>query len=385
MTFSKEFFFISFILFIVEFVRGAYLITFLPNYAVEKLGFSVAIVGIAVSAHYLTDTVMKTGIGYLLDRFSTKVVVQVGLFLSLVGLFIMQYVQNSVILIITAAIFGIGASPVWLVSMSLVQEGNRAQQMGYLYTGWLIGLGAGPVLINFFIDVSYRVAFFFMVMLWIIGFLLSFFIKRGERTSITIIPLQEQLRELINRLKQMGIFIPGMILQTMSAGMLVPILPSFASKYLGLSHSQYSYVLIAGGASAVLGLVPMGKLSDRYEKKWFLVVGFGLLSIGIYMLPLWTSLRMVIFVAIVMGLSYSAVLPAWNALLSYYVPEQQQGLGWGILSSVEGIGVILGPIIGGWLGNFVGQTFTIVMSATLLLGVAIFYLILPAIRLQKHS
>ncbi|WP_339061259.1 MFS transporter [Tepidibacillus marianensis] len=122
-----------------------------------------------------------------------------------------------------------------------------------------------------------------------------------------------------------------------------------------------------------------------YEKKWFLVIGFGVLSIGIYMLPLWASFKMIILVAIVMGLSYSAVLPAWNALLSYYVPQQQQGLGWGILSSVEGIGVILGPILGGWLGDIVSQPFTILSSATLLMGIAIFYLILPAYRLKRHS
>ncbi|WP_339061258.1 MFS transporter [Tepidibacillus marianensis] len=245
-TLSREFFFISIILFIVEFVRGAYLITFLPNYAVERLGFSLAIVGIAVSAHYLTDTVVKTAIGYLLDRFSARFVVQIGLLLSLIGLFVMQYVHQPAVLIFTAAIYGIGASPVWLVSLGFVKQENRAQQMGYLYTGWLIGLGTGPVVINFFIDYSYIVAFWFMVGLWIVGILLSFGMKSGKKTSISMIPLKQQLGQLTNRLKSMGIFIPGMILQTMAAGMLVPILPSFATKYLGLSHTQYSYVLIAG-------------------------------------------------------------------------------------------------------------------------------------------
>ncbi|WP_342672474.1 hypothetical protein [Paenibacillus tianmuensis] len=34
-----------------------------------------------------------------------------------------------------------------------------------------------------------------------------------------------------------------------------------------------------------------------------------------------------------------------------YVPKNQQGLGWGLFSSVEGIGVAIGPVIGGWLAT----------------------------------
>ena len=66
-----------------------------------------------------------------------------------------------------------------------------------------------------------------------------------------------------------------MVLQTMGAGMLIPILPELAEDRLGLNGKQYSLLLLAGGALTILGLIPLGRLSDKLGgKKWFLVLGF---------------------------------------------------------------------------------------------------------------
>ncbi|MBX6396291.1 MAG: MFS transporter, partial [Alicyclobacillaceae bacterium] len=163
--------------------------------------------------------------------------------------------------------------------------------------------------------------------------------------------------------------------------MLVPILPGFATKHVGLTYTQYSYVLLAGGVCAVLGLIPMGRLSDRRGKKWFLVFGFGIFAFALYALTLGGNLYTSILWAMVLGLSYAAVLPVWNAILSYQVPDGQRGLGWGIFSSVEGIGVMIGPVLGGWIADLYGETITILFSAALLGGIAVFYLLLPFSRL----
>ena len=77
--FGAEMRLISVILFIVEFVRGAVLVSLLPIYGAKTLGLAPDVIGAAISAHYITDTLLKMAIGYLLDRFSTRIVVQAGL------------------------------------------------------------------------------------------------------------------------------------------------------------------------------------------------------------------------------------------------------------------------------------------------------------------
>jgi len=365
------------ILFLVEFVRGAFLVSFLPTYAVNALGFSVTTVGWAVSIHYITDTLIKCYAGYLLDRFPLRFIVSSGLAVSLGGLWLLYQVHSVWLLVGASALFGIGLSPIWLVCLSKVKPEHRAEQMGLLYTCWLAGLGAGPIVINFVIDKSYAISFWLMMALWAASLVLSLFISNTKLSAPTQIPLQKQLTMLWERLRSMKQLLPGMTLQTTAAGMLVPVLPGFASHALGFNYSQYSYLLIAGGALTVFALIPMGKLSDRFGKRWFLVVGFAAFSITLFALTLTNRLWMAIVLAALLGISYAAVLPAWNALLAQYVPKNNMGLGWGLFSSVEGIGVIVGPVLGGWIADTFSESMTVLASAVLLGAIAVYYLIAP--------
>ena len=56
------------LLFLIDFTRGAFFLTFLPLYAVNYLGISVAASGLAVSAHFLGETLCKGVAGWQLDR-----------------------------------------------------------------------------------------------------------------------------------------------------------------------------------------------------------------------------------------------------------------------------------------------------------------------------
>lgn len=361
------------VLFIVEFVRGAYLISFLPAYAVNVLGFSNTTVGLAVSVHYISDTFIKCFAGYLLDRFSLRLIIQSGLLISFGGLMLMQHTYQLSLFVAAAALFGFGISPIWLVCLSKVKSEHRAENMGMLYSCWLCGIGTGPVVINFLIDKSYTLSFRIMIILWGLGWALSLFISNAKESIPATIPLKRQISILWNRLRSMKKLLPGMILQTAAAGMLLPVLPGFASKYLGLHYSQYSYVLMAGGAFAVIFLIPMGKWSDRFGRKWFLIVGFFAFAVTLFGLTFAFKLWQAILFAAILGFSYAAALPAWNALLAQYVPEDQQGMGWGVFSSVEGIGVILGPVVGGWIADLFDERAVLWISALLLASLALYY------------
>lgn len=376
--FEGEMRLVSVVMFIVEFVRGAVLVSLLPIYGAKTLGLSPDVIGVAISAHYITDTILKIAIGYLLDRFSMSLIVQAGLLISLGGVFLLQFADVPWMFIGAAAIYGIGMSPIWIVCLTKVTERQRGTQMGFLYTVWFVGLGSGPIVCNILLDYSSSFTYTLLASLSALACLLSFFMSKQHASKQSRMPIGEQLGILKNRLSQMKLLLPGMILQTMGASMLVPILPAFADKQLGISGTQYSILLTAGGACAAAGLIPMGKLSDKLGgKKWFLVFGFGFFALSLYMLAWKLTFWYCLLVAAMLGLSYASVLPSWNALLAAYVPPKQEGLGWGILSTFEGIGVMIGPVAGGLLATWRGETTVVWFSAVLFGLIGLFYLWFP--------
>ncbi|CAH8705496.1 MFS transporter [Paenibacillus thiaminolyticus] len=371
---------LAIILFFVEFVRGAALISFIPIYGKNTLHISLAIIGTAITAHYLTDTILKMGIGYLLDRFSPRLIINAGLLISFAGIGLFYYGSSDWLFIAAAALYGVGISPVWIVCLTKVKEENRAAQMGFLYMIWLVGMGAGPVVLNLIVDKHPQTAYLLLFALSGIAWVLSFFVGGGRQqlADAAPVPFRQQWDALLVKVKAMKPLLPGMILQTLGASMLVPILPTFAAEALSFSSQQYSVLLVLGGGFTVLGLVPMGKWSDRVGRKPFLIIGFGIFGLALASLSLYPSVIFAYGLAVLLGISYSAVLPAWNALLALYVPPGHKGLGWSLLSTVEGIGVLLGPVIGGVIANVSSAGTVIWISAGLFTAISIIYLLFPS-------
>jgi MFS family permease len=374
---NKAFLRVLVMLFLVEFVRGAFLMSFLPAYGVNHLGFSVAMVGTAVTAHYAADTVVKIAMGYVLNRFSMRWIVSGGLLLAVVSLLSLQVMQNGVWLVISSILYGIGLSPVWLACVSYIEDQHRGTQMGSIYTAWLGGIGGGLFLTNFLLDRIGMLVFWLLIVLAVLGFLASLSLPKSGAQTLHIAGMGEQVRELVGRLRLILPLLPGMILQTLAASMMVPVLPSFVTNVIGLHYSQYSLVLLLGGVCAVAGLIPMGRLSDHFGERWFLVGGFGIFAITLAVLSGSRTFGSICVLAVVLGLSYSAVLPAWNALLASQVSEEQKTMSWGIFSSLEGIGVMFGPILGGWIAELVSARATLLVSAVVMGLIALFYAVYP--------
>uniref|UniRef100_UPI000470FDB9 MFS transporter n=1 Tax=Paenibacillus durus TaxID=44251 RepID=UPI000470FDB9 len=238
-------------LFFIEWVRGAFLVAFLPVYAIDHLGLSAAAVGIAVSIHYLTDSLIKGFIGYLLDRLPHRTVLHSGFGIALAGLLLMVTTNHAGLLIAASALLGAGLSPIWIICMSHVREENRARQMGSLYVYWMAGLGLGTVMINVIMDWGLTLSLLAIGLFFAAGWVVAGLARLSEAPAPQAqIKVGEQFAALWHKVKKGGFLMPGMLLQTAAGGMIVPLLTTFAVNQLGLSHSGLSLALLIGGGGA---------------------------------------------------------------------------------------------------------------------------------------
>ncbi|OPY57725.1 MAG: putative glycolipid permease LtaA [Pelotomaculum sp. PtaU1.Bin035] len=381
LTSKKELGLLS-VLFLIEFTRGAFLLTYLPLYAVNYLSISVATAGLAVSAHYLVETLFKGVAGWQLDRRGYSIM-SLGLMLGLVALILMKLYPSPSVLTLGSAFMGLGVSPVWLAVISgvaPVQLKERAARMGVVFTVWLAGGGGGPVIINFFIARDYNMASWLLIALWCCALAVTMALlpemaeKAGERSGFSF---KKEVSIMVQNQAVKKILLPGMFLQTLAGGLLLPLMPLYAQNKIGLSPNQYAFLLLVGGAAAGISFLPMGRLADRISLKTILGSGFAMSSISLAMFSTAHDELSVYLLAALVGFSYAIVLPAWNNLLSKAISPERQATGWGVFSTVEGMGVAFGPVAGGLVAKYLGIQASFILSTTLLALMSCFYFLYP--------
>jgi len=374
------------VLFLMEFTRGAFFLTFLPLYAVNYLSISVALAGLAVSLHYLVETLFKGAAGWQLDQRGHTVIIY-GLFLGMAALLAIKMIPSASVLMIGSALFGLGSSPVWLAVISgvaPVQLKERAARMGIVFAVWLAGGGGGPIVINFFIALDYNIAFWLMIILWgaaLVTTLVSLPGQTGTAGKTAGFSFKKEVVKMTRNQSVKKLLLPGMFLQTLAGGVLLPVLPIYAQNKIGLNPNQYAVLLLAGGTAAALSFLPMGRLADRVSLKLILGAGFGATAASLTLFSTVESAMTAYLLAALVGFSYAAVLPAWNNLLAKVISPERQATGWGVFSTIEGMGIAIGPALGGTAAKYLGIPAAIVISITILAVMSCFYLLYPVEKL----
>lgn len=179
--------------------------------------------------------------------------------------------------------------------------------------------------------------------------------------------------------------IPGLLLQGVAMGMIIPVLPAFAINVLHVSTDQYSLLMLLGGGSALLFLVPIGKLVDKISNKVVLfIIGFCLFALSLLILITSPNIVATFAIVILLGLFYALFLPAWNAFIAGFIPGNLKEAGWGIFSALQGFGVMIGPAIGSVLANQ-NQTITTIKVSAAIFGITAVIYLLYALFFRKRK
>jgi len=159
-------------------------------------------------------------------------------------------------------------------------------------------------------------------------------------------------------------------------GLIIPILPFLVEKFGGGGIAM-------GSLMAVYSLMQFifspfwGDLSDRYGRKPLLLmgtVGNGLTMIGF---GLSGNLWMLFLFRALGGILSSATLPTAMAYISDSTSENDRGGGMGLVGAAMGVGMVLGPGIGGMMGGRSLQAPFFLAAGLSFLAMILIYAFLP--------
>ena len=133
-------------------------------------------------------------------------------------------------------------------------------------------------------------------------------------------------------------------------GMVIPILPFYIDS-LGASGSDLGLLMATFGLMQFIFAPIWGSLSDRFGRKPFLILGVFGNAIAMLFFGLSTQLWMLIASRALSGILSSATLPTAMAYIGDSTSEDDRGGGMGVIGAAMGMGMVIGPGLGGWLAG----------------------------------
>ncbi|MFB6081614.1 MAG: MFS transporter [Halanaeroarchaeum sp.] len=360
---------------------NSFLIVVLPLYIASghvtgtAFGLSQALItGLVLSMFGLFNSVLQPFTGRLSDRTGRRTVfILVGLIVLTVTNFAYAFADTYVLLVVNRAIQGIGVAFTITATIALVNEyatdADRGGNMGVFNTFRLIGFGLGPIVAGAIVhrgpyDLSilgglhpsgYEAAFYVAAAGALLStVLVALVIEDAEEATadaggdLSIAVLAERSDGLLDPVFTLGL---ASLFMAMGIALFSTIQPEI-NAHLNQSPTLFGMQFGAFVLAQIFFQYPVGRASDQYGRKRFVVAGLVLLAPVTFLQGLvWAPWQMLL-ARFVQGIAGAMVFAPSLALAGDVAKQGQSGTKLSVLTMSFGLGTALGPLSSGYLIRF---------------------------------
>lgn len=155
---------------------------------------------------------------------------------------------------------------------------------------------------------------------------------------------------------------------------LIVALPTIAND-LAVNAILLSWISTAYVLTSAMFAVPLGKIADIYGMKKIFTYGIVILAISSFLAALSPSSEFLIAMRAVQGFASAMIFVSALAIITSVFPPQERGKAIGINITAGYAGLVLGPVLGGLLTQYLGwrSVFYFVVPLSLLVIVLVFW------------
>jgi MFS family permease len=356
---------------------------------------SATLAGAGSSLMGLSRVAVSYPSGALADRIGRKPVLLLGLAISLVGaaaVGLVVPIGSAALFFAALTVFAIGSAGSQqqrrLSAADLFPPGRRAQGLGYVLTGSLVGAFIGPLLITVAQSIAERGTWDPLAVPWLLVCVLilpSFVLIARIRPDPRQIALHleefypdyrpaggqvrrtaatPQLRTLLRNYPQVVALVSMFVLYG-NMSMLMSITPlTMAHEGMSLSAISLTVAVHVGG---MYGLsAPIGRLADRFGRRAVLLAGLSISTLGTFMAALGIDYMVVMSGLFLIGVGWSCGNVATPAIIADTAPPEVRGRAMGLNLSLSALASVTTPLLGGVLVEQFGSGELVLVSVAVL-------------------
>ncbi len=351
----------------------------------EKIGISGTMLGIVFAAFFPSFALASPIIGKISDRVGYKPVIAIGLGFHIPVALFFVIAGSASQLITIRLIEGVLTVMVFAVAMAYVgtiaPKDQEGLYMGVFNTFFLMGNGFGPLIGGFFADqYNINMPFYIMAGLLAIAFVLVLFFLPNQKSSSEIKTNTKSenngtFHNVLGSNLLKGMILFGFIIALSQNGLMI-LLPiraqaeQFTTTQIGILSST---IFISAGVMLPL----FGYLAGKYNKLFFLIAGVLLVGIIMAFVPMISGFPTFFALAVLVGLGQAICIPAANVVIIKELQKYDIGLGYGfgMYNLAMGLGLIIGPILCGFIMDRFGmdQAFSMASTFLFLSSLVIYY------------
>ncbi len=355
---------------LVEFVHAALLIVLLPTLMAQRLGWPMGTTGAAISTYFFTEVAAKLLSGWLVDRVGARRMLMFGFWIYVAGFTALASSGTTWQAFLALAAMGTGASPLWPAALTRLTRSAGTQvgeALGHVFSTWFLGAGLGIGVATLVSRTNHPVSLMVFVLPLLAAALLGLLIPEDPPNPTPVgggPPVGRLLRLVVASLVKLA---TSLVPQIIAAGVLIPVVVPYLEEVRGLDERQLLVLMVLGVGTGLLLLAPAGRIGDRVGRHRTYALGLGVVAVLVLAVPFCHSLWLLALDFIGLGIGYAFVLPAWNSILLRLLPADIRGAGLGVLMTVEGMGGVIGPLVGGLLWQWEHPSAPFYLSGGLLL------------------
>jgi len=357
-----------------------------------------AVVGWLTATYGICQLIAAPGLGVLSDRFGRRPILFICLLGSAIGYLIFGLGGALWLLFLGRIIDGLTGGNISILFgyvADITEPEDRGKYFGRLGAAASVGSLIGPAIGGLLATINYSAPFLAAAFLLLLTIVWGYFLlpeslhKEHRITSIAVSELNP-LKQLASAFRWANLrwLLLAWFLYAFPVGMLQTTLTVLMKDSLGFNATQASLVF------TVLGAVDM--LVQGVLVGWFLarlgniklgLIAFVLVSISYLVLGsiAFLATPILLFVGIILFAgSGSLVENALRGLTSEMVGRHEQGRVSGAMQSLQSLGWVVGPLVGGFMYTAWGP-FQTYASASLITILAIICLWIALPRLQRYQ